>query len=69
MINFVKLKDKIYGPCDNCQKEGFHQYYIESDPPKVLGYGYWDEIVCTGFSLCDECAKKLRLEINSLVWG
>ena len=67
MIKFThSTKDRCYCACDNCEKEGFHSYFIESNPPKVVGEGYWDEIVCCGFILCDDCAKKFIEEVRNM---
>jgi len=67
MIRFTySTKDRCYGPCDSCGKEGFHPYMIESDPPKVIAEGDWDDVVCRGFNLCDDCASKFVEKVRGM---
>jgi len=67
MIKFkYDTKDRVFGGCDNCGKEGFMSYQVISDPPKVVGQGYWDEIVFWGFYLCDDCVKKFIEEVKNM---
>ena len=59
-------KNRNYGTCDSCRKEGFRSYSIILDPPLVVGAGYWYEIECQGFDICDDCAKKFIDDVESV---
>lgn len=68
MIKFEHFeKGRCYCPCDSCGKEGFHSYRVISDPPKVVGQGYWDEIVFWGFYFCDDCVKKFVENVKEIM--